>query len=47
MLYGWPYSMYDADREGEGTFKNWFALVVAETYSFQEHAGKRYTDFLF
>lgn len=40
-VYGWPYSMYDADREGDRTFKNWFALVVAETYSFSRTCWKK------
>lgn len=31
-VYGWPYSMYDKQEEGNGTFKNWYAQVVAKTY---------------
>lgn len=31
-VYGWPYSMYDKEEEGNNTFKNWFAKVVAYTF---------------
>ena len=40
-VYGWPYSMYDKTSEGEGTFKNWFALVVAKTYMFSRECWKK------
>lgn len=31
-VYGWPYSMYDKKEEGNNTFKNWFAKVIANTF---------------
>uniref|UniRef100_A0A6C0CQJ5 Uncharacterized protein n=1 Tax=viral metagenome TaxID=1070528 RepID=A0A6C0CQJ5_9ZZZZ len=39
-VYGWPYSMYDKNAE-HGTFKNWFAEVVAKTYMLSRGAWKK------